>query len=357
MAFRLSQRAVTTTVAILASLSLWGTLHGFGPFAQAAPHVALLLLQTFMGVMAVTTTIVAAVVAELKQATATVVQLNQELEQRVQERTTALATANAALRHEMTERQHAEAERRRLEFETQRAEHFALLGRLAAGISHEIRNPLGAIFLHVDLLEEELRAPSPDSPTQVTESLAEIKTHLVRLEDLVQDYLTLTRVVTIAQKPQDLGTAVSAWAAEWQTLAATQGVTLRLVGLAEVGQVAFHAATLRRALLNLIQNALDAMLHGGLLTLEGQGTTTDVKLHVRDTGSGIPSEHLSQIFEPLFTTKPGGTGLGLYIVQEIVTAHGGQVTVESKVGHGTTFTITLSRTGPQGPNQARCLAL
>jgi signal transduction histidine kinase len=350
MAFRLSQREVTTTVAVLASLALWGTLHGFGPFARTAPNVALLLLQTFMGVMAVTTTIVAAVVAELKQATATVVQLNQELEQRVQERTTDLATANAALRHEMTERQHAEAERRRLEFEAQRAEHFALLGRLAAGVSHEIRNPLGAIFLHVDLLEEELRVPSPDSPTQVAESLAEIKTHLVRLEDLVQDYLTLARVATIAQTPQDLGAAVVAWAAEWQTLAAAQGVTLRLVGITEVGQATFHVATLRRALLNLIQNALDAMPHGGILTLAGQGTATYVKLQVRDTGSGIPSEHLSQIFEPLFTTKPRGTGLGLYIVQEIVMAHGGRVTVESVVGHGTTFTITLPHAHAPGPS-------
>ena len=89
------------------------------------------------------------------------------------------------------------AERQRLEREAQRAEHFALLGRLAAGVSHEIRNPLGAVFLHVDLLAEELQQPSPESPTVLAEALAEIKTNLVRLDDLVQDYLSLVRVRSI----------------------------------------------------------------------------------------------------------------------------------------------------------------
>src|ERR671932_1536568 len=108
-----------------------------------------------------------------------------------------------------------------------------------------------------------------------------------------------------------------------------------------MGQVAFHPSTLRRALLNLVQNALDAMPQGGTLTLAGQRTATHVQLQVQDTGCGIPAEQLAKIFEPLYTTKPGGTGLGLYIVQEIVAAHGGHVTVESVVGQGSTFTVTL----------------
>jgi signal transduction histidine kinase len=210
-------------------------------------------------------------------------------------------------------------------------------------VSHEIRNPLAAVFLHVDVLEEELKQPSPASPAQVTEALAEIRTNLARLEDLVQDYLTLVRTSRIERTPHDLGAALRTWAAEWQQLALGQGVLLRLEGLEELGTVAVHANTLGRALLNLVQNAVDAMPHGGTLTLAGQGTATHVQLHVRDTGSGIPAEHLATIFEPLYTTKPGGTGLGLYIVQEIVTAHGGQVNVESVEGQGTTFTLTLPR--------------
>ena len=83
------------------------------------------------------------------------------------------------------------------------------------------------------------------------------------------------------------------------------------------------------------------MPQGGLLTVAGQCTATYVHLQVQDTGSGIPAPQLATIFEPLYTTKPGGTGLGLYIVQEIVAAHGGKVTVESVVGQGSTFTVTL----------------
>jgi signal transduction histidine kinase len=229
--------------------------------------------------------------------------------------------------------------------EAQRAQHFAMLGRLAAGVSHEIRNPLGALALHIDLLEEELYDRVPESAAQVTDVLAEIKTQMARLDDLLQDYLSLVRVSTIERTPQDLGGALEAWAGEWQQLALSQDVLLQLEGVQHLGKIAFHPSTLRRALLNLVQNALDAMPHGGRLTIRGQRTATHVQLQVQDTGSGISAEQLTKIFEPLHTTKPGGTGLGLYIVQEIVAAHGGQVTVESVGGQGTTFTVTLPLSG------------
>jgi signal transduction histidine kinase len=259
--------------------------------------------------------------------------LNATLEQQVTART-------AALRHEMAERQ-------RLEREAQRVQHFALLGQLAAGVSHEIRNPLGAVFLHVDLLAEEIQQPTSDSPVVVAEALAEIRTNLTRLDDLVQDYLTLVRVGSIQRTPEDLGSAVQAWAAEFQALAAPQGVRLHREGLTDLGTVAVHAATLRRAVLNLVQNALEAMPQGGTLTLTGRRTPTHVVLQIRDTGSGIARAHRAKIFEPLYTTKPGGTGLGLYIVQEIVAAHGGAVAVESAEGQGTTVTLTLPLTGSE----------
>jgi signal transduction histidine kinase len=273
-----------------------------------------------------------------KQAEQALQQARNELEQRVQERT-------AALRREMAERQ-------RLEGEAQRAQHFALLGRLAAGVSHEIRNPLGAIFLHVDLLEEELQQPSSESPAQIAQALFEIRTQMARLDELVQDYLSLVRVSHIQLQSHDLGVSVQAWSAEIETQVAARSITLRLKGVENLGRVAFHASTLRRAVLNLLQNALDAMPNGGTLSLACQSTATQVQLQVRDTGSGIPAERLGRIFEPLYTTKPGGTGLGLYIVQEIVAAHGGQIAVQSVENQGTTFIMTLPRAPAEAPIQA-----
>jgi signal transduction histidine kinase len=170
------------------------------------------------------------------------------------------------------------------------------------------------------------------------------------VEDLVEDYLSLVRVAHVERTPHDLGRTVQAWAAEWAPMAVASGVTLQCEGLEMMGRVAMHPNTLRRAVLNLVQNALDAMPQGGTLTLRGRRQGATVKLDVQDTGYGIPQEHHARIFEPLQTTKPGGTGLGLYIVQEVVAAHGGHVALQSTVGFGSTFTITLPLLGGgEGP--------
>jgi signal transduction histidine kinase len=159
------------------------------------------------------------------------------------------------------------------------------------------------------------------------------------------DYEEIMNKATSERTPQDVGALVQGWAQEWLRLPAPHKVMLRVEGIAPLGMVALHPSTFRRALLNLLQNALDAMPEGGTLTLRGAGTATHVQVQVCDTGSGIPGEQLAQIFEPLYTTKSEGTGLGLYITREIVGAHGGQIMVESVVGQGTTFTLTLPRAG------------
>jgi two-component system, chemotaxis family, CheB/CheR fusion protein len=268
-----------------------------------------------------------------KHAATQLQQQQARLERQVHERT-------AALRREMAERQ-------RLERETHRVQHFALLGRLAAGVSHDLRNPLGAIFLHVDLLEEELREPSTASATEITSALAEIKTQLARVDDLIQDYLALVRVAAIQQVPGHLGRLVRQLGQEMAPALAAHGITLQLEALDQLGMVGLHNHTLQRALLNLVQNAMEAMPPGGTLTLRGRRQGAAVALDVQDTGGGIPPEQTTQIFEPLHTTKPGGTGLGLYIVQEVVAAHGGHVAVQSVVGQGSTFTITLPLLGDE----------
>jgi signal transduction histidine kinase len=222
-----------------------------------------------------------------------------------------------------------------------RDEHLAMLGRLASSLSHEIRNPLNAIFLHTDILEEEWRQPTPESHNQVRQSLATIKTEIARIDDLVQQYLSLARLSALQLAPEDLEAFLQGFGLEIRDQLAAQGVTLQLRGLEGLGLVALHKSTFRRALLNLVQNAVDAMPQGGTLTIAGQREGAAVKLSVSDTGRGIPQDELRLLFTPFHTTKPQGTGLGLYVVQEIIAAHGGDIEVSSEPGQGATFTITL----------------
>jgi two-component system sensor histidine kinase HydH len=165
------------------------------------------------------------------------------------------------------------------------------------------------------------------------------------LDDLVQDYLSLVRVGVVQLAPADLGLLVTQWTQEMTAALTAHGITLQLDGMDQLGLVALHPNTFRRVLVNLVENARDAMPQGGTVTVRGRRQSATVHLAVEDTGLGIPPERHRQIFEPLHTTKPGGTGLGLYIVQEVMAAHGGQVVVQSTVGAGTTFTLTLPVAG------------
>jgi PAS domain S-box-containing protein len=217
-----------------------------------------------------------------------------------------------------------------------RTELLVILGQLAATVSHEIRNPLQALTLHLQLLEDDLH-PSGE----VAASFAAIKVELARMHSVVADYLSLARVPSVRREPVDVGAMLADIVQEQHAQAATRRVTLHLEGAQTLGQLPLHLFTFRRAVLNLVENALDAMPHGGHLTLSGQRTATHLVLAVQDTGVGMAATELPRLFSPLYTTKPEGTGLGLYVVHEIVKAHGGMVDVTSMPEEGTTFTIRL----------------
>lgn len=239
-----------------------------------------------------------------------------ELEQRVQERTEAL----------------------------RRAERLALLGQLTGGVAHELRNPLHTILLHVEELETELQQMPPAHRRQIEASLTAIRLESARLNDVVQNYLSLARLGNLQRQPVALGALLEEIVAEFRARLQPRNIALRLEGVSDLGQVSLSSSTFRRAILNLLQNAMHAMEstpEGGRLLLRGQQTPTQVVLEISDTGNGIPTDQIPYIFDPLQTTKPGGTGLGLHVVREIVVAHDGRITVQSEVGRGTTFTMTL----------------
>src|SRR5262245_1545812 len=172
------------------------------------------------------------------------------------------------------------------------------LGHLAGTLSHEIRNPCNSIFLHTDLLEEELEQLSPASYVQMVESLAEIKSEVTRLHDMMQDYLTLARLVDLQTQPEELGPLVEGLSVEMYDLCTARAIIPYVEGLEGLGSVTMHKMTLRHALFTLIYQALGAMPGGGTLTLRGWQEDPTVYLEVSTSGPGLPEEELARVFEP-----------------------------------------------------------
>jgi signal transduction histidine kinase len=230
----------------------------------------------------------------------------------------------------------------RLQQMASHAERCAQLGEIAARMMHDIRNPLNAVFLHADIIEEEIQRPTHDSQEQVVASVADIRTEVTHLYDLIQDYLALARLAVVCCELEDLGLFLGECVHTVRTLAESRQIVLHLEGLTRLGRVPMHKGTLRRAILNLMQRALAVMPQGGTLTLRGRRTASShVTIEVRDTGDSIPEEQLDLLFEPFCATGAEGTGPGLYVVREVVTAHHGTLDVQSVPNKGTTFTITL----------------
>ncbi len=218
---------------------------------------------------------------------------------------------------------------------------WRFLGRLAGSLSHEIRNPLNAVFLHLDIVEEELRQPTPDNRTQVEQSLAIIKGEVIRLHDLMQDYFSLARLSDFQREPEDVRMFLEAVAREVRDQLAARGIRFHLEGLDDLGEVALHKSTLHRALINVVQQALGATPRGGSLMLRGWRTPSHVHFAVQHTGNSLQAPALPPPTSLWQTIALEEGNLRLYVAQAIVAAHGGALEASSESGEGTTFTVTL----------------
>jgi signal transduction histidine kinase len=216
-----------------------------------------------------------------------------------------------------------------------------VLGRLAGPLSHEIRNPLNAIFLHLDVAEEELRQPTPDDHSQIEHSLAIVKEEVVRLHNLVEDYLSLARLSQLQCSPEDVRLLLEAVMRELQDQLQARTISIRTAGLEDLGEVALHKPTLQRALLNMVQQVIEGVPPGEYLTLRGWRTPSHVHLTVRHGGKDPQPNPLPQPLRLPKATAVEPSHLRLYVVQEIVTAHGGVFEASGAPGEGMTLTMTL----------------
>lgn len=237
---------------------------------------------------------------------------------------------------------------RELESKLHEAEKGAVVGRLAAAIAHEIRNPLNYINLTLDHLRSTF-APDDPEKSQTFKSLADqLKTEVKRINRHITDFLKYSRPSIVELQSIDLKTEAEDALRVVQAQADESGIVTRVEVQGDPPQVMGDRDAVRSVLTNLVVNGLQAIDGGGgtvSISIRPEDDGERAVIEVSDTGHGIAPEDIAKIFEPYYSTKETGTGLGLAIVRKAIDDHGGTISVSSKQGFGTTFTITLPRKG------------
>lgn len=228
------------------------------------------------------------------------------------------------------------------------AERMAEIGSMTGGLAHEIKNPLSTIGLNAQLLDEavsELPIASEEK-TRLSKRVAALRREVERLRGILTDFLQFAGQVRVEPRPADLNQVVTELADFFMPQAQQQGVRLRVELWPGELPAKLDVAHIKQAVLNLMLNAVQAMSGGGeliLRTLRQQNIDRkpEVALHVIDTGPGIDAATLEKIFQPYFTTKSGGTGLGLPTARRLIEAHEGRLEVHSEPGKGSDFTVVV----------------
>jgi two-component system NtrC family sensor kinase len=237
-----------------------------------------------------------------------------------------------------------------------RAEKLAAIGRLAAGVVHEINNPLATISACAEALESRVSEgefKESEALDDLREYLGLIRSEAFRCKTITNGLLDFSRTRAAEHVLVNLTDVISAATRLLSHQQRGEKVEFQIETSAELPLVSGDAGQLQQAVIALAANAIDAMPEGGLLKIRGRGKGRRVLVEVSDTGVGIPQENISRIFEPFFTTKEigKGTGLGLAVCYGILTEHGGSLDVQSTPGMGTTFTISLPAINNDGESQ------
>jgi signal transduction histidine kinase len=224
--------------------------------------------------------------------------------------------------------------------ELRRAERLATVGRISAQITHEIRNPLNAIGLNAELLEEELLAAQA-TRKEAVQLVQAISREVDRLNGVAEEYLRFAKPPRPERARQDLAEILGSLLDFLAPELAAAHIEVRREIAPGLPAVRGDEGQLRAVFLNLVRNSREAMPGGGTVTVRTRRTDSSVEVEVGDTGGGIPPGDRTRIFEAFYSTKERGTGLGLAFAQQVVKEHGGTILCESEVGRGTTFTIRL----------------
>jgi signal transduction histidine kinase len=218
---------------------------------------------------------------------------------------------------------------------------YTEIAKLAGGLAHEIKNPLSTIRLNMELLAEDLAELETPAGRRSLKRVEVVRRECGRLQSLLDDFLSYAKVRRLHLEPSDLNHQINDVLDFFAPEAAEAGVEIVRYLDPELPRVMLDREAFRRALLNLIINAKQAMPDGGQLVVRTAAEGGTVAVHLIDTGCGMDDITLSKMFEAFYSTKPNGSGLGLPTTEKIIAAHGGRIRVQSEIGRGTQMTIEL----------------
>ncbi len=232
-------------------------------------------------------------------------------------------------------------------------EHMATVGRISAQVAHEIRNPLSAIGLNAELLDEEfMLGLEGQSQTEARQLLSAIAREIERLNEITEGYLQLARMPRPKIQSCDLNTLVTDFIAMSRPEFKNKQIDIHLRLATESPLTQSDPGQVRQALLNVVRNSMEAMPEGGNIIVETTLEASLCTIVITDDGPGIPQEEIHRVFEPFYSTKSSGTGLGLSLTQQILTDHGGSIQVEVHSPRGTRVSLLLPRL-TDGPNEQK----
>ena len=221
------------------------------------------------------------------------------------------------------------------------SERIGAITLLAAGVAHEIGNPLNSLHIHLQLMERDLKDVPAAARKKLAGSVKVAKEEVARLDYIISQFLGAVRPVPLQLARGSINQLLQEVIKFMATEIENRGVTVETEFGSDLPATLLDGAQIKQAFFNLIKNSLQAMSGGGVLSVKTEGLADRVVVTISDTGKGIDPDQIKKIFEPFYTTKETGSGLGLLIVERVVRQHGGWVEVSSKKGTGTTFRISL----------------